>query len=62
MKPPVRNIISFTIFLFVLTFLLEWYRKGEIRFEQPALFITALVVLGIIGGYVFTWAYENKNR
>ncbi len=62
MKPLYRNIILFTIGLALLTLSLEVYRKGRLELDQPGNFAVAIIVLGMIGGYVVTWVQKAQGR
>lgn len=56
-----RNIILFTLALFLVTLAVEYARKGQISIEQPHLFIMAILGLGIFGGYMVTWVAAGKQ-
>lgn len=55
-----RNIVLFTLALFVVTLAVEYLRKGQLSIEQPQLFILAILGLGIFGGYMITWVAAGK--
>ncbi|HMR42409.1 MAG TPA: hypothetical protein PKC40_01180 [Saprospiraceae bacterium] len=57
-----KNIIVFTAALLLITVLLEYYRKGHLQIEEPAYFFGAVVFLGIVGGYIYTWVYGDKKK
>jgi hypothetical protein len=54
--------LLFTVGLFLLTLSIEVYKKGKLEIDQPLAFGVAILVLGIIGGYVITWVAEAKNK
>jgi hypothetical protein len=62
MNQLTRNILLFTVGLLLLTLTIEVWRHGNLDIEHPAAFFIAVMVLGIIGGYVITWVAEGKNR
>lgn len=62
MKPLYRNIIFFTIGLALLTLSLETYRKGQLELDQPSAFFAAILILGMIGGYVITWVQKAQGK
>ncbi len=57
-----RNILLFIGGLFVLTLGMEYLKKGTLNMEQPALFIGAIVLLGVFGGYMVSWVEDGKGR
>jgi len=57
-----KNIVVFTGALLLITVFWEYYRKGHLQIEAPAYFFGAVVFLGIVGGYIYTWAYEDKKK
>lgn len=62
MNAVYRNILLFTVGLFLLTLTIEVSKKGKLQVDQPIAFVAAILILGIIGGYVVTWVSESKNR
>lgn len=62
MNTLTRNILLFTVGLVLLTLTIEMSRHGNLNIENPAAFFIAVIVLGVIGGYVITWVAEGKNR
>lgn len=62
MKPLYRNILFFTIGLFLLTLSLETYRKGKLQLDQPYAFFVAILILGLIGGSVITWVQKAQEK
>ena len=62
MRTLYRNMLLFTVGLFLLTLSIEVYKKGKLEIDQPLAFGVAILVLGIIGGYVITWVAEAKNK
>jgi hypothetical protein len=61
MKPLYKNILIFTGVLAITTLSVEWFRKGHLHFEEPLTLVLTIFVLGIVGGYLYTWTYENKS-
>jgi hypothetical protein len=62
MNTLTRNIFLFTVGLLLLTLSIEMFKKGHLQIDQPLAFGIAIIVLGIIGGYVITWVAESKNK
>lgn len=62
MKPLYKNILLFTVGLLLLTLSMETYRKGRFELDQPGTFFAAILVLGMIGGYVVTWVQKANNK
>lgn len=62
MKPLYRNIIMFTVGLILLTLAMETYRKGRLELDQPSAFFGAILILGMIGGYVVTWVQQAQGK
>ncbi|MCF8236886.1 MAG: hypothetical protein K9I85_01910 [Saprospiraceae bacterium] len=62
MKPLYRNIIFFTVGLALLTLSLETYRKGKLELDHPSTFFVAILILGMIGGYVITWVQKANHN
>jgi uncharacterized protein (UPF0333 family) len=62
MNTLTRNIFLFTVGLLLLTLSIEMFKKGQLQIDQPLAFGIAIIVLGIIGGYVITWVAESKNK
>lgn len=61
MQNLVRNISLFTIGLLLVTLALEYFRKGQLNIEQPAIFFLAILGLGAFGGYMVTWVGAGKQ-
>lgn len=61
MSKLIRNIVLFTLALFVVTLAVEYFRKGRIAVEQPQFFFLAILGLGIFGGYMVTWVAAGKE-
>jgi hypothetical protein len=57
-----KNVLLFTVGLFLLTLSVETLRHGRLQIGEPLPFVIAILVLGIIGGYVITWVSEAKDR
>lgn len=62
MNTLTRNIFLFTVGLLLLTLSIEMFKKGQLQIDQPLAFGIAIIVLGIIGGYVITWVAASKNK
>lgn len=61
MKQLFKNILIFTGVLTVSTLAVEWFRKGHLQLENPLTLALTIFVLGIVGGYLYTWTYDNKS-
>jgi hypothetical protein len=57
-----KNVLLFTVGLFLLTLSIETLRNGRLQIGEPLAFVVAILVLGIVGGYVITWVGEAKDR
>lgn len=57
-----RNVLLFTVGLFLLTLSIETLRHKRLQIEEPLAFVTAILVLGVIGGYIVTWVSEAKEK
>ena len=57
-----KNILLFIIGLAAITLSVEVMRHGRLQIEEPVAFIVAIVVLGIVGGWVLTWLKEGQGK
>ncbi len=50
----------FSLALAIITLLMEYYKHQSINIENWQSFIITILTLGIVGGYIYTWAYDKK--
>ncbi len=60
MKRMIINMGVFSLALAIITLLMEYYKHQSINIENWQSFIITILTLGIVGGYIYTWAYDKK--